>query len=431
MYQQPHNPFISIVIPTRDRSQLVKYCLASIANQTFDDFEVIICDNFLLQSCFNEYRPYQKDPRFKYFHPECSLSMCDNWEFAISKAKGEYVTVISEKYLLRTDALTTLHHILQSKPAEMITWWHETFNIVHSPDNKLAGTYVPHYKPQKAEYFSAQNEIERRFSFEDVPYSRRLGPKECFGKIYSGCYHRDLIRRIQHQFGRVFSPAAPDLTSMIAALSLTKSCLDLGQPLMLACASPELSNGYQCMVNTLKFKSYLTSYTTLIEYCKTLPLDGLWVSLNNYIARDFIFIQNKSDNSKFKEVKLNRANLLALAKIDFQNIQEWQNPEEKSEAENQWNNLYDMLSDSNKKLVAEKIASKEWTKPCPLEIFFAGGAKTEMYQEKLSAKKRAKINWIENQVFRIKEEFLHYNNINEALQYFDEYYQESAKILKL
>ena len=37
--------FFSIVIPTRDRPDLIESLLFSILNQTFERFELLICDN--------------------------------------------------------------------------------------------------------------------------------------------------------------------------------------------------------------------------------------------------------------------------------------------------------------------------------------------------------------------------------------------------
>ena len=39
------NPIISVIIPTYNREELLKRCLRSLENQTFKDFEVIICDD--------------------------------------------------------------------------------------------------------------------------------------------------------------------------------------------------------------------------------------------------------------------------------------------------------------------------------------------------------------------------------------------------
>ena len=39
------NQTISVIIPTYNREKSLKRCLRSLENQTFKDFEVIICDD--------------------------------------------------------------------------------------------------------------------------------------------------------------------------------------------------------------------------------------------------------------------------------------------------------------------------------------------------------------------------------------------------
>ena len=387
-------PFISIVIPTRDRPDYVELCLSCLAKQTFTDFEVIVSDNFKNLSCKAALDIYVEDKRFHYFAPTRQLSMCDNWDVVLSKAQGEYVTLISEKYMFRPDALATLHRVLQSHPAELVSWWNETLMINEFSDQVFSGNYVPHFKPKVAEYFCPIEVLQQRFSFEIPPYSRSLGPSECYGKIYSGCYHRNLISRIIKQHGRVFSPISPDITSMIAALSLARTCLDLGQPLMLACTSANVSTGYQCMVNTASIKEYFASFSEqeIRPYLSKTPLENLWVGITNGVARDYCVIQSQSSEPRLK-------------------------------------NILNECSESDKDYICQQLAEKQQVPPSQHEIFFAGGIKEATYMHKLSAKRRAEINWLENKVFRIKEEFLHYDNFDDAMAYFSEYFRVSEELL--
>ena len=41
---QTKNPFFSIVIPTRNRADTLKYTIKTILNQDFQDYEIIICN---------------------------------------------------------------------------------------------------------------------------------------------------------------------------------------------------------------------------------------------------------------------------------------------------------------------------------------------------------------------------------------------------
>lgn len=97
-------PFVSVVIPTRDRRTFLQYCLQSLRLQSFADFEVIVSDNFLRRSSKRVFDQLA-DSRVSYVKPKLPLSMCDNWEHGCEFATGEYVTVLIDKTILRPSAL--------------------------------------------------------------------------------------------------------------------------------------------------------------------------------------------------------------------------------------------------------------------------------------------------------------------------------------
>lgn len=426
-------PFISIVIPTRDRPNLLKICLEALANQDFRDFEVIVCDNFINSPCLTEMTPYQDDTRFKYFTPNTPLAMCDNWDFAISKATGNYVAIISEKYLLRADALSTLFRIAEDYPAELISWWHETYAVTEANSPTLGGKYVPKFKPKSAHYFDPMKILQMRMSFAHRPYSRNLGTIENLGKIYSGCFHRSLLEKIQAVYGRIFPLTSPDTTSMVAGLSLAKSCVDLGQPLMMVCSAMELSNGYQCITDTTKNKEYFDQLGCNVEseLSATMPFKNILAGSNVYIAHDYAYIQSKTTNPNFKKLKINEVNLLIRIKEDLNKIQIWADENEKTKTKNSWQFYVNKYSDAKKQYIFKTLKNESTASPSLQEIFFAGGTRIDDYKFALSAQERAKMNWLEGKVFRINDKYLHYDNVISALNYFSDYYKESARLLNL
>jgi len=94
-------PRVSVVIPTRNRAPLLKVALQSALRQTWQDLEILVSDNY----CENEetkkvYESFQ-DSRLRYVRTDRLLAMPDSWEFALSHAKGQYVTFLTDdSYLL-------------------------------------------------------------------------------------------------------------------------------------------------------------------------------------------------------------------------------------------------------------------------------------------------------------------------------------------
>jgi len=424
-------PFFSIVIPTRDRPEYVASCLKYLSMQSFHDYEVIVSDNFVTRTCRDEFEEYSEDQRFIYLHPSQPLAMCDHWDFAISHAKGEYVAVISEKYIFRSDALKIVYEQLIKAPVELVTWWHETYHVTEQVDDKIKGTFIPLNKPEAANEFSPLEELKRCLSFVQRPYSRELGIKECLGKIYSGCFKRSLLKKIIKQYGRIFPPTSPDITSKIAGLSLSSGCIDIGQPLMLVCSNPSISNGYQCIESTSNIKKYFAELDDAETFINNLPLKEIWVGTSNYIAHDYLAIQKLSDWPDFKDIKLNIYNLLAWEKLDLDAITFWESDGERDKLFELWANYFAQCSQAQQKEITDMISKNRSNLPSPNEVSSALENNIGTLTHFVSAKERARINWIDNKVFRVADEYLYYDSLDQVMAYFTEYYQESAKLLRL
>ena len=97
-------PLFSIVIPTFNRSDLLPYAVQSILQQTFEDFEIIICDN-----CSGDDTPQVAqqftDPRVRYVQTPRHFVIADNWEFARSHATGKLIMMLSDDDALVRTAL--------------------------------------------------------------------------------------------------------------------------------------------------------------------------------------------------------------------------------------------------------------------------------------------------------------------------------------
>lgn len=425
------SPFISIVIPTRDRPEFVELSLQCLASQEFTDFEVILSDNYENASCADVFSRYKNDPRFKYFTPERSLSMCDNWEFAVEQATGTYVSVISEKFLLRQDALKILFEALEQNPAELVSWWNEKLSITDFSADSFNARYVPFLKPREVSYFNPLDVLKTRFSFQHACYSRTLGPKEVLGKIYSGCFHRNLINRIRQKVGRIFPPTSPDITSMVSGLCLAESCLDIGQPLMMTCSYTPISNGIQCYADTAHVVNYLSQFDqnsrNLID--AGLPIKGKWFGLSNHMARDYLFIQSLQNSKEIASLKIDSLNLAVKAKKDLNAVKKWKDDSEREELFNAWRRYVDNHDVSDQQIIYQQLADDRPPAPSLQEIHFAGGTDIGTYQQALSALQRAEKNWIDNQVFRIKDDYLFYDDLWSAYKYFSDYYNYSMKLL--
>lgn len=109
-------PKVSICVPTYNNLTCVEYLCASIAQQTFEDYEVIITDdstnmeieNFILKDCI-----IPKD-KIHYYHNEKPLGHIFNWNCALEKATGEYVKIMfSDDWFTFPDSLKKMVDMLE------------------------------------------------------------------------------------------------------------------------------------------------------------------------------------------------------------------------------------------------------------------------------------------------------------------------------
>lgn len=311
-------PYISIVIPTRNRPALLDYVLRSLLLQTFADFEVIVCDNHTGKPCRHVFEQYA-DQRFRYITPPTPLSMHDNWQFACDLARGEYVTVLMDKSILRPSALQIIHDLSIQDHPEIISWWNETFYLLNEDAGYEHGRYVSSsIKPSGPRSYDPKVELTRRISCGSSVKSDAEGGCYYWGKICFGAYHQNLVKRISSALGKLIFPISPDYTSMVAALAFAEGAIDVGEPLSITFSS-KLSNGYICSIYPEHAFAALHGIDPTDQLIQDLPIKGLYASVHNIVAYDYVAMKEKI-GKPMQSMELNMRNLVLLAKDDLDNV---------------------------------------------------------------------------------------------------------------
>ena len=113
-------PRFSVLIPTKNRSHLVGYAIRSVLNQTFRDFEIVLVDNDDGDTTSNKAAAFN-DPRIKYFRTG-GLGMSENWEYALSNATGDYITILEDKQAYYPWALESVNRVLLENTYPLVLW---------------------------------------------------------------------------------------------------------------------------------------------------------------------------------------------------------------------------------------------------------------------------------------------------------------------
>jgi glycosyltransferase involved in cell wall biosynthesis len=110
-------PKVSICIPTYKQTLHLKKALDSITIQNFQDFEIIISDDTQDDSIKNLLQSYKFNNDIRYFHNTPALGSPENWNYAISKANGEYIKILHhDDYFTSSSSLRKFVALLDNNP---------------------------------------------------------------------------------------------------------------------------------------------------------------------------------------------------------------------------------------------------------------------------------------------------------------------------
>lgn len=86
------NPLVSICTPTYNRARTLVQTIQAILNQSFSDWELIICDDASIDDTKEMVANFQ-DRRIRYYRNQANLGLYANWNRAISIANGKYIAI--------------------------------------------------------------------------------------------------------------------------------------------------------------------------------------------------------------------------------------------------------------------------------------------------------------------------------------------------
>jgi len=222
----------SIIIPTRERHETLGATIKTVINQDFDDFEIIIADNFSSFPTKKVVETFISD-KVRYFRTDSSLSMTDNWEFALSKSNGEYVIILGDDDGLIEGALTALNSIIVKTSNKLIRWERAYYSWPNMEPTVFANKL--HVKFDKANKIVDGHQLINEVINFNADY--RLLPM-----LYNSAVHSSLIESTIKSTGRFFHSTIPDVFSGFALAYLAGEFVSIGIPMSINAGSAK-SNG--------------------------------------------------------------------------------------------------------------------------------------------------------------------------------------------
>ena len=230
MDNQHTKPFISVIIPTRERADTLLFAIKTALDQNSDDYEVIVSDNFS-QDNTKEVVESFSDPRLVYVNSGRRLSMCDNYEFGLEHARGEYIIFIGDDDAIMPGAIDKLHLTIKSNPSLVYYWSCPLYTW--PKDGKKASAY--HFSSNHLPFKINLKKIAYRF----ITVMRESGQ---LPSAYHGAVAKSVLDMIRRQAGRVFHSTQPDLFTSFAIPAFCDTAINVGYAITVAGRSPKANS---------------------------------------------------------------------------------------------------------------------------------------------------------------------------------------------
>ncbi len=106
----------SVLLPTRNRLELLRYAIESVRRQDFADWEIVISDNASDEDIAGHVRSLG-DARIRYARTESFVPVTDNWNNALATSTGDYVVMLGDDDCLMPGYFSTLRGLIEERGA--------------------------------------------------------------------------------------------------------------------------------------------------------------------------------------------------------------------------------------------------------------------------------------------------------------------------
>lgn len=229
--------FFTIIIPTRNRPELIIDCIESVRRQDFQDLEILVSDNSSNDETEQLLDQSGVLRSIRYIRPEQNLSMPDHWEFASRHALGKYVLYLTDRSILKQGSLQKIYAAIkdhrrdEDKAIEIVSWKWDLYD----DDLKMlmpAKTSTEHGHPSEIKTQTMLTDFLNTRGFFSYSFPRAL----------NACYERNYGESIRQKFGRIFRSLAPDDSFAFTALCNLETILFINESLFIS-RGLKVSNG--------------------------------------------------------------------------------------------------------------------------------------------------------------------------------------------
>lgn len=242
---QKMKPLFSIGVTTYNRNDLLKECLNSILRQNFEDFEVIIGNDYIQQAISADILGI-RDPRIRIVNYPENIGPIANANTLLAMSRGKYFTLLADDDLHTVHYLQAMHDSLlkYDYPLCIFSSFTSNIDIANNVSAKDIGEI-------------AELELLTGRQFLTRYLSRDLETIGCYG-VFDIAYLRGVGGISQLGDGRSMYAEMP----LVILSGLLENVVYLRQPLVFFRSHP----GSLCNTST-DVEAYMSSQRALFEKC--------------------------------------------------------------------------------------------------------------------------------------------------------------------
>jgi len=225
------SPFLSILIPTRNRAKYLYFAIQSALNIKSSNIEIIVSENYSqddsLQVCKNF-----SDSRLQIVQPPNPLPMHENWEFLLNLSKGKWVTFVGDDDAVMQHCVDHLLWLDTNFPQAEAVVSPRAYYFWDGCQEEYGDTAVSFSFGDALFWCDSKQKLHSALK-GDINYIS-------LPQMYSGCFHRkSLINRVRASQGGVyFKSVTPDAYSALMACLHTYRYLQTEIPMTWVGSSP-------------------------------------------------------------------------------------------------------------------------------------------------------------------------------------------------
>jgi len=238
MYLLSDKPKYSILVPTRGRAHLLRHALEGFLAQESDDYEVIVCDNWSNDGTEDVVKDIGNS-RIRYIRPDRPLSMPENWEYALGHARGEWITVSTDRCIYLNSLLDRVTSVIEDGDVKVIAWRPAAYYLDNWYEPALRGRLEIPACTGKVFEVTSRETLEQLFALREGP---------AVPKMLNSICHRSVLETARQKLPVFFFRPNPDYAAAVAVLTAVDRYAVIDDVLFMSCIGKE-SIGYSGAYN--------------------------------------------------------------------------------------------------------------------------------------------------------------------------------------